>query len=381
MLDKQATSWYIPGEGRKPVGPFTAEQLIQSWRAGKISDKTMCWREGMTQWLPLAQVEPFAPTIRSASVSSQAAAKALQVGVLPKGAPALPIPAQPSPKRSKVPVILVCAGGVLALLAIVVVVLAPKPKLGRGEGAIATEATEAEPGKTSVKPAQSIVATQDALPEKSTEEWIAGLQDHEASARRQAAEAIVQRGSPAVIDALDAITAIQPDNSYRVVRPAVQALAGRGTEIIKPLRRALQSKRAGVRIGAVSVLCEMGKKVKGAVHPLTDALADDNRWVRRLAIESLGNCGADAAPATLQLIPLLTHEDRVTRLRAVVALAQIGPGARAASDPLVEVRDHDSDAEIRQAAVTALYQVDLHRMAKEADEQASEKAPVKTGKE
>ena len=175
-----------------------------------------------------------------------------------------------------------------------------------------------------------------------------------------------------MIDALDAITAIQPDNSYRVVRPAVQALAGRGTEIIKPLRRALQSKRAGVRIGAVSVLCEMGNKAKGAVHPLSDALGDDNRWVRRLAIESLGNCGADAAPATLQLIPLLTHEDRVTRLRAVVALAQIGPAAQDASDPLVEVRDHDPDSEIRQAAVTALYQVDLERMAKEADEQASE---------
>ncbi len=219
---------------------------------------------------------------------------------------------------------------------------------------------------------RTVVATRDALPEKSIEEWIADLQGSQPVVRRQAVEAIVRRGTPAVIDALDAITAIQSDNSYRVVRPAVQALAARGAEIIKPLREALRSKRPGVRIGAVNVLCEMGKKAKGAVHPLTDALGDENRWVRLLAIKSLGNCGADAAPATLQLIPLLTHEDRDTRLRTVVALTQIGLEAQAASDPLVQVRDHDPDSEIRQAAVTALYQVDLERLAKEAEDQASE---------
>ena len=43
-MTSNSPSWYIPGEGKQPAGPFTAEQLIQSWRAGKISDKTMCWR-------------------------------------------------------------------------------------------------------------------------------------------------------------------------------------------------------------------------------------------------------------------------------------------------------------------------------------------------
>ncbi len=217
-----------------------------------------------------------------------------------------------------------------------------------------------------------VVSTQGPLPEKSTEAWIADLRSGKAAARRQAAEAIVQRGTRAVIDALDAITVIQSDNSYRIVHPAVEALAARGPEIIKPLREALRSKQAGVRIGAANVLCEMGKGAKGAVQPLGDVLGDDNRWVRRLALESLGHCGADAAPATLKLILLLTHDDRVTRLHAVVALGQIGPAAQAASDSLVKVRDNERDSEIRQAAVTALYQVDLERLAKEADDQASE---------
>ena len=105
---------------------------------------------------------------------------------------------------------------------------------------------------------QSLRTTGSVPPEKkSTEEWIADLESHEAAARRQAAEAIVKRGAPALIAALDAITAMQPDNSYRVMRPAVQALAARGTAIIKPLQEALRSKQAGVRIGAVNVLCEM----------------------------------------------------------------------------------------------------------------------------
>ena len=219
------------------------------------------------------------------------------------------------------------------------------------------------------------VATSDPLPEgKSTEAWIDDLQGHAVTAatRRNAAAVIVQRGSPALIEALDAITAIQSDNRYQVVRPAVEALAARGPEILKPLREALRSKLAGVRIGAVSVLCAMGAKAKGAVHPLGDVLSDDNRWVRRLAIESLGNCGADAAPATLKLIPLLTHEDRVTRLLAVVTLTHIGPGAQDASDALVKVRDNDPDSEVRQAALSALYQVDLDRVVKEANEQATE---------
>ena len=65
-MTTNSNSWYIPGEGKKPAGPFTAEQIIQSWRAGGVKGGTLCWQEGMSQWLPLAQVEPFASVMRSA---------------------------------------------------------------------------------------------------------------------------------------------------------------------------------------------------------------------------------------------------------------------------------------------------------------------------
>jgi prepilin-type processing-associated H-X9-DG protein len=62
----QPRCWYIRGEGNQPAGPSTAQQLIQSWQAGRLSAATVCWREGMSQWLPLAQVEPFASFMASA---------------------------------------------------------------------------------------------------------------------------------------------------------------------------------------------------------------------------------------------------------------------------------------------------------------------------
>ena len=64
-----------------------AEELIQSWRAGRLDANTICWREGMSQWLPLAQVEPFASAVASAGVAPQAAAGAAPLPVRPDTRP------------------------------------------------------------------------------------------------------------------------------------------------------------------------------------------------------------------------------------------------------------------------------------------------------
>ena len=144
-MSTSSPSWYIPGEEKQPAGPFTAEQLFQSWRAGTLSDTTMCWREGMAQWLPLAQVEPFASAIRSAAVSSRAMANVAPSRVLPKGKPVLPTPADPSPKWFTAPVVIaVCVCGAVALLAIVVAILATRQSGEGGKGAVPTGAQEAE---------------------------------------------------------------------------------------------------------------------------------------------------------------------------------------------------------------------------------------------
>ena len=126
-MTTDSASWYIPGAARQPTGPFTAEQIIQSLRGRKISASTLCWREGMTQWLPLSQVAPFASVIQAASegVSSQGRGKPVPVPPLPRIATSSPLPPEPLPKRSRVPIISLCVGsgvGVLVLALIVAVV-------------------------------------------------------------------------------------------------------------------------------------------------------------------------------------------------------------------------------------------------------------------
>ena len=134
-MGNQSASWYIPGEGSQPAGPFTAEQLFQSWRAGKLSDRTKCWCEGMAQWLPLVQVEPFASAMRSAGAAGRVATPPAMPPAASKGSPTAPAAVEPSPKRSRLPVVLLCAGLGIALLAVGVAFLARSPKHGNHDGA------------------------------------------------------------------------------------------------------------------------------------------------------------------------------------------------------------------------------------------------------
>lgn len=55
--------WYVSAVGKQPSGPFTAGQIIEAVNADRLQATTLCWREGMPQWLPLAQVEPFAGVV------------------------------------------------------------------------------------------------------------------------------------------------------------------------------------------------------------------------------------------------------------------------------------------------------------------------------
>ena len=63
---------------------------MQSWRAGRLDANTICWREGMSQWLPMSQVEPFASAIASANAARQATAGAARSPAPPHGPPSSP---------------------------------------------------------------------------------------------------------------------------------------------------------------------------------------------------------------------------------------------------------------------------------------------------
>jgi len=52
--------WFIPGRDRKPAGPYTVEQVLRALRIGRVTRQTICWREGMADWLPIEQIPAFA---------------------------------------------------------------------------------------------------------------------------------------------------------------------------------------------------------------------------------------------------------------------------------------------------------------------------------
>jgi len=53
--------WFIPGRDRKPAGPYTTEQVLRALRIGRVTRQTICWREGMADWLPIEQIPEIAP--------------------------------------------------------------------------------------------------------------------------------------------------------------------------------------------------------------------------------------------------------------------------------------------------------------------------------
>lgn len=122
-MSDQSSHWYIPGDGQQPAGPFSAEQIIQSWRAGRVDANTICWREGMPEWRPLSQVEPFASAVRSASAGGNAPARAAPSPTSPKGMPPLPVRRARSRNRLNGAIIAACA--VAALIVVLIVIVGP----------------------------------------------------------------------------------------------------------------------------------------------------------------------------------------------------------------------------------------------------------------
>ena len=51
--------WYIPDEAGQPAGPYSADQISEWLTADQIPQTTLCWQEGMDDWRPLSEVQPF----------------------------------------------------------------------------------------------------------------------------------------------------------------------------------------------------------------------------------------------------------------------------------------------------------------------------------
>ncbi len=209
---------------------------------------------------------------------------------------------------------------------------------------------------------------------KGVPEWIEQLERGKtAELRREAAAALVAAGPAAVANSLDAVLKIGDDQGgLSINSPAMRALVEVGPDAVAPLREALTSNKANVRVAAAMALRDIGPPAKGAVTALGAALADENRWVRWYAADALGNMGPEAAPAIELLRQAAGHTDRYTRRRALAALGQIGPAAAVAAPLLGKIQQDDDDAAVRDAALAALFQIDLPRLASNWEAKATD---------
>ena len=215
-----------------------------------------------------------------------------------------------------------------------------------------------------LRPTGSARAAMEAMPDTAEDELLHTLRfSLKEDQRRTAAAEIVRQGPDAMREMLRDLTEVGDDDSYRFFEPALPAIVAVGPDLLPPLREAMKSKDAIVRAGALMVLHELGPHAEPALDCLADAAGDENRWIRWVSTDSLGRLGPAAAPAVPKLLPLLTHSDALTRQRVMQVLGAIGPEARAAVSALNQAAQVDLDADVRQEATRALYQVNLSAIA------------------
>src|SRR4051794_11180919 len=55
MIGKVFTPWLVH-DGKRELGPFTTDQLIDQLKRGKVDWMWNTWREGMKSWTPVARL-------------------------------------------------------------------------------------------------------------------------------------------------------------------------------------------------------------------------------------------------------------------------------------------------------------------------------------
>jgi len=121
-MNTQPSLWYIQGDSSQPAGPFPTEELVQRLQAGRLDGKTICWRQGMSHWLPMGQVEPFASAMQPSGAAGPMTARPARSPPRPKGMPPVPLPRSSPAMTLTVPMIAALIAGGLGLVVIAVIV-------------------------------------------------------------------------------------------------------------------------------------------------------------------------------------------------------------------------------------------------------------------
>ena len=64
-MSQPQLQWYIIGKNYQTRGPFTTAYILKRCLSGKYGQNTLCWRDGMPEWLPLMQIDIFQAEIET----------------------------------------------------------------------------------------------------------------------------------------------------------------------------------------------------------------------------------------------------------------------------------------------------------------------------
>ncbi|MDI6644522.1 MAG: HEAT repeat domain-containing protein [Methanobacteriaceae archaeon] len=165
------------------------------------------------------------------------------------------------------------------------------------------------------------------------------LEDEDTGVRRVAIQALGDMGDEKAVDSL--IKMLSDDNK-RIRSKTEKSLIKIGNKSVKPLIKALKSKKAVVRSSAARVLGKIADKQ--AVLPLVDALKDEDKQVRKEAALSLMHLGWKAKNIDEEAYYLIAMNSW--------NFTEIG-GPSAAVDALIQFID-DKDVEIRKHVINSL---------------------------
>jgi HEAT repeat protein len=177
-------------------------------------------------------------------------------------------------------------------------------------------------------------------------------------ARSGAANAIGKMGSKAQTATLHLIAALAEEDD-QIWYNAGESLIAIGPTVLSPLRHAIESDNAHVRVHAGRTLMKLEPGHLSTVRAMLKDLKHTNSGVRRDAILALQTAGREVAAETVpSLTEALKDEDAFVREIAASCLAKIGPEAKSAIPALIKAMQ-DPEFEVRGYSATALGNVGM----------------------
>lgn len=70
-MSEDAPVWYLPGDDNQPQGPYGTGTVLEGLQDGRLAPDLLCWKEGMSDWQPLSETDPFRQELEAARRAAQ----------------------------------------------------------------------------------------------------------------------------------------------------------------------------------------------------------------------------------------------------------------------------------------------------------------------